>query len=174
MFRMRLLLAVASTILFCAPALRAEEPKGGQAAEATLEVLIESIRSNRKALVAANLALTDAEAVNFWPVYERYQGEINAIGNRLIAILEDYSTNFRTLTDEQATKVVGDYLTVEADRVKVKRNFVPEFTKILPGRKVARLYQIENKMDAVLRYDMASTIPVIDEEAAPPPKADTP
>ena len=39
----------------------------------------------------------------------------------------------------------------------------PEFSKALPGRKVARLYQIENKMDAVMRYDLAGQIPVVEE-----------
>ena len=38
-----------------------------------------------------------------------------------------------------------------------------EFAKVLPGRTVARFYQIENKMDAVLRFDLAEAIPVIEE-----------
>ncbi len=64
-------------------------------------------------------------------------------------------------------KLVDDYLAIEADRVKVRRSYVEEFAKSLPGRKVARFYQIENKIDAVMRYDLASTIPVIEEESAP-------
>jgi hypothetical protein len=35
---------------------------------------------------------------------------------------------------------------------------------------VARFYQIENKMDAILRYDLAATIPVIDEKHDSPAK----
>jgi hypothetical protein len=63
---------------------------------------------------------------------------------------------------------MGDYLAAEADRVAVRRTYLPEFAKVLPGRTVARFYQIENKMDAVIRYDLAATIPVIDEaETAP-------
>ena len=65
-----------------APALRAEQPAPAAAAEANLEVLLDAIRSNRKALVAANLRLTDEEAAKFWPVYDRYQKEINADGDR--------------------------------------------------------------------------------------------
>jgi hypothetical protein len=69
-------------------------------------------------------------------------------------------TNYKNLSDEKATTIVTDYLTVEEDRAKLRRSYLPEFSKALPGRKVARLYQIENKMDAVLRYELAEEIPV--------------
>jgi hypothetical protein len=45
----------------------------------------------------------------------------------------------------------------------VKQENLPAFTAALPGRKVARFYQIENKMDAVVRYKLAETIPVVQE-----------
>ena len=60
-----------------------------------------------------------------------------------------------------------DYLAAEAERVQVRRTYLPEFLKILPGRTVARFYQIDNKMDAVLRYDLAAGIPVVEEKPAP-------
>jgi len=60
------------------------------------------------------------------------------------------------------------YLAAEAERLQVRRAYLDEFAKILPGRTVARFYQLENKMDAVLRYDLAATIPVVDEKADNP------
>jgi hypothetical protein len=150
--------------LFAAP-LYAAPPKAGKAAGANLDVLIDAIRSNRKALVAVNLGLTDDEAAKFWPIYDRYQKEINALGDRLVGVIQDYTANFSDLSNDKAMRLVDDYLTVEADRVKVKRAYLDEFAKALPGRKVARFYQIENKMDAVIRYDLAATIPVVEEKS---------
>jgi hypothetical protein len=138
----------------------------GAAAQADLDILLNTLRANRKALVAVNLNLTDDEAVKFWPIFDRYHAEMNTVGDRLVKVIEEYTSNFATLSDEQATKVVEDYLAIETDRAKVRRTYVEEFAKALPGRKLARFYQIENKMDAVLRYDLASTIPVIEEETA--------
>lgn len=138
-------------------------PAAGSATQANLDALLASIRANRKAFVAVNLELSDEEAKKFWPVYDRYQAEISAVGDRLVALIEDYTANFRDLSNDKAMKIVRDYLAVEADRVKVKSAYSDQFAKALPGRKVARLYQIENKMDAVLRYDLAASIPVIDE-----------
>jgi hypothetical protein len=57
-----------------ARALRDSGPRrrGG---EANLDILLDTIRANKKALVAANLTLTDEEAARFWPLYDRYQTE---------------------------------------------------------------------------------------------------
>ena len=74
------------------------------------------------------------------------------------------------MTDDKAMKILDEYLNIEAERVKVKRSYVEQFAKALPGRKVGRFYQIENKMDAVIRYEMAKTIPVVEEESTPPAK----
>jgi hypothetical protein len=170
MLKIRLLLAAAVILVLSAGALRAAQPPTVQAAEANLDVLVHAIQSNRKALVAVNLKLTDDEAAKFWPVYDRYQKEINAIGDRLVGVIQDYTANFSDLSNEKAMKLVDDYLAVEADRVKVKRAYVDEFAKALPGRKVTRFYQIENKMDAVIRYNLAATIPVVEEERGVPAK----
>ena len=132
---------------------------------AELSTLLETIRANRKALIGVNLNLTKEEAAKFWPLYDRYQQEISATGDRMAAAIEDYTQNFRSLTNDKALQLLEDYLAADADRLKVRRAYVGEFAKILPGRTVARFYQLENKMDAVLRYDLAATIPVVEENA---------
>ena len=103
-----------------APVVRAAEQAGATAAQTNLSVLLDAIRSNRKALVAANLKLSDDEAAKFWPIYDRYQKEISAIGDRLAAVIQDYTANFKTLSDDKAMKLIDDYLvrvSAPADRV---------------------------------------------------------
>jgi len=69
---------------------------------------------------------------------------------------------------DKAMQLMESYLAAEAERVQVHRSYLGEFTKIRPGRTVARFYQIENKMEAVLRYDLAATIPIVDEKRGTP------
>jgi len=168
MSKLRVLLAAALMLGASAAALRAEPPSAGPAAEASLDLLVDAIRANRKALVAVNLELSDDEASRFWPVYDRYQQEIQAIGDRLARVIQDYTASFRDLSNEKAMKLMEEYLAVEADRVQVRRTYLGEFAKTLPGRTVARLYQIENKLDAVIRYDLAAAIPVVEQEGGAP------
>jgi hypothetical protein len=167
MSKIRVLIVSTLIVVLSASAVPAAEESAADPSKASIDSLLNAIRANRKALVGVNLKLTDDEASKFWPVYDRYQKEMNAIGDRMVALLGEYGKNFRDMADDKAMKIVDDYLTIEADRVKVKRSYVEEFAKALPGRTVARFYQIENKMDAVIRYEMAKTIPVVEEETAP-------
>ena len=150
----------ASILVF---AIFAAPRRAGEAAKANREILSDTIRANKKALVAVNLRLTDEEAARFWPVYDRYQQDLAGVQDRLVKVIDDYTASFRNLSDEKAMKLVEDYLAAEADRAKVRRDHLAELAKTIPGRKVARFYQIENKMDAVVRYDLAATIPVVEE-----------
>jgi hypothetical protein len=160
------LLATFLLLGLSAGALHAEPAGNGLTADTDLGILLDAIRANRKAMVAINLQLTDDEAAKFWPVYDRYQKENNAVGDRLVALIGDYTASFGNMSDDKAMKLVGEYLDIQADQVKVRRSYVDQFAKVLPGRKVARFYQIENKMDAVIRYNLASTIPVIEASDA--------
>jgi hypothetical protein len=166
----RLLLAATLACVLSSAAAGAAETGGAAAPQTQQGILLDTIRANRKAFVAVNLELSAEEAKTFWPLYDRYQKEINVIGDRVTAIVEDYTASFRDLSNDKAVQLMEGYLAAEAERVQVRRTYLAEFAKILPGRTVARFYQIENKMNAVVRYDLAAAIPVVDEKRAAPAK----
>ena len=144
-------------------AISANAGRAGEAANANLDILLDTIRANKKALVAANLTLSDEEAARFWPLYDKYQTDMSAVQDRTTKVIQDYAASFHDLSNEKAMALANDWLSAEGDRVKVRRDYLPEFGKVLPGKKVVRFYQIENKMDAVLRYELASQIPVVEQ-----------
>jgi hypothetical protein len=135
----------------------------GEADEAELEILIATIEANKKALVAVNLELEDAEAKAFWPVYDRYQGDLASVRDRMIELIEDYTANFATMSDEKASQIVEDFLAIERERAEVREKYLEPISEALPGRKVVRFYQIENKIQAIFRYELARSIPVIEQ-----------
>jgi hypothetical protein len=157
MWNPRTLLAIPLVLAFAGVA-----PAGAAEAD-EIDALLNAIRANKKALVAVNLKLTDAEAARFWPVFDKYQAELAAVQDRLAKVVEDYTAHFATLSNEDGNRIVRDYLAAEADRAKVRQAYAAPFAEAVPGKTVARFYQIENKMDAVLRYDLAAVIPVIEE-----------
>jgi hypothetical protein len=146
-------------LLVCAAA----PTRAGDTDEASPETLLETLRSNKKALVEVNLQLTEEEARAFWPVYDRYQQELSAVQERLLRIIETYEANFGKMNDEKALQLVDDYLAEERDRARIRSSYLEPIRKVLPGVKVMRFYQIENKIDAVLRYHLAATIPVVEQ-----------
>jgi hypothetical protein len=126
-----------------------------------MEILREKARADKKVVVAAVLNLTEGEAKAFWPVYNAYQSDMVTHYNKLIKLVEAYGEAYNAMTDETATRILTDYLALERAHVKLLSDYVPKFQKVLPPKKVARLYQIENKMRALVNYDLAGQIPFV-------------
>jgi hypothetical protein len=128
-----------------------------------MQILADKVRADKKLVVAANMQLTDAEAKNFWPVYDAYQVDLQKVNQRLGALIKDYSNEYNkgAVSDETAKKLIGEMLAVEDAELKLKRSYVPRLQKVIPGVKVARYMQVENKIRAVIRYELAANIPLV-------------
>ena len=128
-----------------------------------MQILREKIKADKKLLVATNMELTEAEAKNFWPIYEDYQKDLQKINERLIQALQSYAADYKnkSMTDEKAKKLTDEYLSIEQAEVKLKSSSVPKLSKALPATKVARYLQIENKIRAVIKYDLAASVPLV-------------
>ena len=128
-----------------------------------MQILREKIKADKKLLVATNMELTESEAKNFWPIYEDYQKDLQKINERLIKALHSYAADYKnkSMTDEKAKKLTDEYLSIEQAEVKLKSSHVPKLSQALPATKVARYLQIENKIRAVIKYDLAATVPLV-------------
>jgi hypothetical protein len=126
-----------------------------------MDMLREKARADKRLVVAAVLDLTESEAKVFWPVYNAYQSDMIAHYDRLMKLIGDYAKAYHTMTDETATKLLTDYLAIEGNNVAVLNGYLARFQKVLPARKVARLYQVENKVRALVNYELARNIPFV-------------
>ena len=126
-----------------------------------MQIVREAVRGQKKLLMAENMQLTESEAANFWPVYERYQDDLKKLDDRTIKLIENYAKNYLSMSDAVAQNLVEDFLTIEEDRLKLNRSYLPQFRKVLPATKVARYYQLENKFRAVVNYETAAQIPIV-------------
>jgi hypothetical protein len=139
---------------------RAEEKKDG--ATTNMEILQEKIRADKKLVVAANMDLTEAEAKAFWPLYQEYQTNLSKINERIAKIIGEYAGNYNSMTNEVAKKLMKESVAVEKERVALKESMMPKFEKALPAIKAARYYQIENKIQAAVQYELADQIPLVE------------
>jgi hypothetical protein len=125
-----------------------------------MDALREQLRTDKRAVVASVLDLTESESKVFWPVYNAYQSDMVAHYDRILKLLETYAKNYDTLTDETATSLLKQYLALERDHVALLTSYLPRFQKVLPPKKVAKLYQVENKARALVNYELARGIPI--------------
>jgi hypothetical protein len=126
-----------------------------------MQILLDKIKADKKLFVAENMQLTDAEAKAFWPVYEQYQSELFLLRARTVKLIADYAAMYDSMTNGMAKKLLDELLAIQAFRPKLSTQYLPKFRKALPDTKVVRYYQIENKIDAVLNYELAAAIPLM-------------
>ena len=128
----------------------------------SMEIVREAAKSNKKAFIALNLKLTAEEEKGFWPLYDSYQTALDKINERLGNLIVGYAKeyNAQSLSDEKAMQLITDYLAAEEDIIKLRKSYLSKFSAVIPGKKVMVYYQLENKIQAVIRYDLAMQIPL--------------
>jgi len=119
-----------------------------------------SIQLRRQAIVTSVMDLTPSESQTFWPLYREYRIAMAKVGDRVQRLLVDYSGQYDTLTDDQAKKIMQEWLSIEKAKMDVKSKYISRFQKILPARKVMRFFQADNKLDAMLNAKLASVVPL--------------
>jgi hypothetical protein len=157
MKRIALILALILPLAISLPVMAAQQPT-----DSDLQILLEKVRADKKLLVAANMELTDAEAKKFWPLYDVYQKELKTLNARVAALINSYADDYNndTMTDAKAKKMIREMIAIEEAEAAMKKSFVPKLYKALSAVKSARYLQIENKIRAALRYEVAGLIPL--------------
>ena len=150
---------VLAIIMFALAPLSAAQEKPAD----NMQILRDKIKADKKLVVAANMELTEPEARGFWPLYEQYQKSLQQINQRIVNMLESYAADFRnkSLSDDKAKQLITEAVAIEQAEANLKSTYAPQLSKVLPVRKVARYLQIENKIRAIVKYDIATGVPLV-------------
>lgn len=125
-----------------------------------IELTRAAVQVRRQALVTAAMDLEPKDADVFWPLYREYRTEMAQVNDRFVRLLTGYLENYDKLTDDAASKMLAEYLSIDRARNDVKTKFVPRFEKVIPPKQVARFFQIDNKLDAVINAELAKLVPL--------------
>jgi len=154
---MRLLMAC---VLMAAAAV----PAMGQTAGTTnMEILRDKLKADKKLVVAENLTLTDAESAAFWPVYDAYQKDLQQINQRMATMIKSYADAYNKgpVSNETAKQLLDEAQAIEDAEATLKRSATPKILAVLPATKAARYIQMESKIRALVRYELAANIPLV-------------
>jgi hypothetical protein len=125
-----------------------------------IEVMRAQIATNRQALVAENMNLTEAEAEAFWPLYREYQNERAGLADRRVAMLTEFRDNFDSLSEERAKEIINDAIKLDDDFLKLRKRHLRKFREALGEKKTMRYFQIENKLEAIIDFELAQVVPL--------------
>jgi hypothetical protein len=151
---------IAGTVLALVLGAAFAAPAGAQTAGTDVALTRAYLQTARQEVIAAAMKLTEDEALGFWPAYRDYRVDMARLGDRLAKMITEYTASDAKLTDEQANRLLDEYLNIKAKEVSVKQKHVKVFRKLLPPVKVSRFFQLENKLDAIVNYDLAQAVPL--------------
>jgi len=126
-----------------------------------INLLRKDLRSQKKQIVAANMALTDVEAEKFWPVYDQYTADVAKINDTKAALIEEYLQTFDTMNGDQAETYIRKRAAVEESLMQLRLKYIPVFRKVLSGRQTALFFQIDWRLGLVIDLQLAQ-MPLID------------
>lgn len=104
------------------------------------------VESEKIAFITKELQLTSDEAQKFWPVYNQYskeREELRKHRRESIQVTE-------TMTDAEAEKSVENMLSYRQKEIDLQRSYFEKFLSVIPGKKVAKLYNAEEKFKRML------------------------
>jgi hypothetical protein len=132
------------------------------AANTDMESLAEKIKADKKLLVGINMSLTNEEARDFWPLYDAYQKELQTvnreIGRLIVKFAEAYAKG--PIPNDTAKQIRNDVLALEEKELRLKRTNADKMEKVIPAWKVMRYMQIESKVRALVKFELAQRIPL--------------
>ena len=157
---------LAATVALCAvPGVHAQAQSKSSAqqnpVDQDVDLLRKDVRSQKKQIIAANLKLTDAEAEKFWPIYDQYTAELVKINNKKYATIQEYADKFGTLTDEQATTLMRQWMEVDISAAQLRAKYLPIVSQAIGGKKGATFAQLDRRVSLMIELQLASQVPLV-------------
>jgi len=132
-----------------------------QVNEANIQLMRQDIRAERKKIIAAHMPLTETEATQFWPLYDRYISETIKVNDARYALIKEYAENYQTLTEEQADSFIKRWLPLDGTNTELRLKYIAEFEKVISRKKTALFFQIDRRLGMMIELQLTSQIPLI-------------
>ena len=150
-------LAVAIAVAAFPAVTHAQATPGVKADE---QVILKQVMTDKRAVFAQNLQLTESESRAFWPVYDEYEGKAKKLNDEFLALVDDYATKYGSISDADATAMLKTKMQIEKDREDLKQKYTKKVAGVLPPVKALRYAQIETRLDNMIRRDVYGLIPL--------------
>ncbi|MEI6265725.1 MAG: hypothetical protein WCP74_11510 [Sphingobacteriia bacterium] len=118
---------------------------------------------NKKDIVGAYMKLAEPQAAAFWAVYDAYEVERKALGMKKMELINDYATNFATLSEEKADELTKAALKNNIEVEKLISKYYDKTKKVIGSVNAAKFVQLEAYLQTSVRSEIQDAIPFIGE-----------
>jgi hypothetical protein len=138
-----------------------EQPVDGGNLRAFIALARSDLKSEKTLIIAQNIYFTEDEASAFWPLHSEYNLALNKLLDERLALLGHYAATYKDMTDPEATALAKKVFSWVGKRTSLKRTWFRKFSKVVPAKKAAQFFQIENQLNAALDLQLAAALPLI-------------
>ena len=130
-------------------------------AEVSEELTMKEVQARRTEIVLENLPMSAEQRTAFDPVYEAYRTEVVKLNERLIGLIETFAKEIDTASDDRIDTIIREANSIRDGRVEARKANIDAFENAIGVRRTFRLYQIENKLNAIVAIQIAAIVPLI-------------
>lgn len=128
-----------------------------------LEISRDVLKTEKKAMIAEVMQLTESESPAFWPLYNEFDQKKYDLNTQYLNLIREFADNYGNMSGEVATNLMNGVNKYKMDMLKLEKAYMKKFSKILTAQKTLRYFQAENKIRALIDAELALEIPLLDE-----------
>ena len=156
--------SVVAVTTLCAQEKHVKDPSETQVlnTQTYIELLRTDLNAQKRQIVNETMQLDDKQARIFWPIYNDYEANLDKLGDEKLAIVQEYATNFLTMTNEKADELAQRVMALDDQRMALRRKYYDLMKKSLPAILVVRFFQVQNQIQMLVDLKIASNLPIIE------------
>ena len=125
-----------------------------------IALLRRDLRAMKMQVIGQNMSLSEAEGQKFWPIYNHYVKDLQAVNDQKYALLKQYAEMWETMSDQDALIYVRNWLETDGKAQALRLRYVPVVSEVLPGRKAATFFQLDRRLNMMIDLQLFSQIPL--------------
>jgi hypothetical protein len=125
-----------------------------------IDLLRQDIRAKKMQVIGQNMSLSETEAEKFWPIYNHYVRDLQAVNDQKYALLKQYAEMWATMSDQDALIYVRSWLETDGQAQALRLRYVPIVSQVLPGRKAATFFQLDRRLNMIVDLQLFSQVPL--------------
>ena len=132
-----------------------------QDVDAYIELLRSDIRAQKIAVINDVMDFSQEQATAFWPIYREYNGELEKVSDKRVKLIKSYLKFYENMTDETAQVLANKSIEIDQKFLDLRKVYFKKFEKALSSKLAAKLMQVDNQINMLIRVQVDSELPLI-------------
>jgi predicted Holliday junction resolvase-like endonuclease len=132
--------------------------------QSEIDMIQSAFGMQKDEIVNAYVQPTKENADAFMTLYNEYEVKRKEIGEKRIAVLQEYAEKWENITDEQADEIMKKVLAINIEYDKLIKSYYNKIKKVAGAKVATQFYQVETYILTYIRYKIYENIPFVGEK----------